>query len=196
MSKWHYFSVIILSLILIIVIWKSPAHLLIDDFVETSPTVKHHPDAYLINTTTTQYNEQGNLSHILKAVRIDYFTAQDTPEKGYNVMAKPDIQFYDNGDLPAPTWHISASKGHSDLKGDEIQLTHDVILSQENIDGQITQIFAEDLLIKANEQYAITHKPVMIKSPSGITTADGLEVSLNTEIVKLLTNVKTRYKKP
>lgn len=196
MSKWHYLSIILLSLILVIVLWQSPPQLLIDSLVDKKPAQKRYPEAYLVNTTTTQFNEQGKLSHILKSARIDYFAETKGKNDGYSLMDSPDMQFYSDTDITQPTWHISASQGHSDLQGNEILLTNNVVLTQKNIDGEIVQIFAENLFVNTNEQYAITRKPVMIKSPSSTTTADGLEIWLNTEVVKLLANVKTLYKKP
>lgn len=199
MSKLHIIAVIGLSLILGLVLWQSPP-VLLDEFSDKETTRKPtHPDAFLVNARTTQYNDSGHIAHIITSERSNYFEPTDTPP--YSLLVKPDIYAYNTEAASAsnPTeiidWQASSHAAKSSDNQETIMMSGDVVLIQQadTKNTPPTRIETETLLIKPNEEYAETDKPVTIKNASGITTATGLTVSLGNNTLELLSNVRSRY---
>jgi len=209
MSKWHILAIIVLLGILGAVLWQSPPPLL-RDLVDTITPEVQYPDAFLINSKTTQYNEHGALSHIIVSDRAHYFEPQTKTSASYTLLTEPRFTFYDethnkktsnnktsstNIEQQNVTWHASSTTAKSVNNGEEVLLNGNVsLIQQPSSNGEIpTTINSEELLIKPNLQYAETDKPVIIKNSSSVTTSTGLILSLDTNTVELLSNVRSRY---
>jgi len=192
MTKWHYLIIIVLLAILAFLVWKSPVQLLTDDSLQDQQKGKSYPSSYLTNTNTTQYNEQGHVSHVLTAKRIRYYQTNHGSSEDIALFDQPAFLFHTQVINEAP-WKTVSDQGRSDHNGDEFLLTGNVILSQKNSDSSFTTITSEQLLIRPNEQYAETDKPVMIKSEAGTTTAVGLKISLTHGTVEFLSKVRSQY---
>jgi lipopolysaccharide export system protein LptC len=193
MSKWHTLSILALATILAITLWQAPPSLLLDLSDEDGALQPQFPDSYLINTKTTQYNTKGEVSHILLADKVSAFEANNNDE-AYTLLEQPKFTFYNNQVSTSPPWHASSKHARSLHQEEELFMTGDVILTQKNShDAIATTISSEQLLIKPNQQYAETSKPVIIKNKSAVTTAIGLKMSLESETVELLSNVRSRY---
>lgn len=194
MSKWHYMIILGLILVLAIILWKAPSSTLFE-LSERSPiTQEQFPDSYSIKTKTTQYNEQGKVSHILLADKVSHYEASTANPQAYSLLVKPHFTFFDDSAANEAPWYISSQRGKSLNNGEEFLLSGNVLLIQKVDDNTIiTTITSEELLIKPNEQYAETDKPVMIKDESGTTSSTGLKMSLEKETIELLSKVRSLY---
>jgi lipopolysaccharide export system protein LptC len=194
MSKWHTLSILALVVILAITLWQAPPSLLLDLSDEDDALQPQFPDAYLINSKTTQYNTQGEISHIMLADKVSYFAANNNNTEAYTLIKQPKFTFYNDQVSSSLPWHASSKHARSLNQEEELLMTGDVILTQKNShDAIATTISSEQLLIKPNQQYAETSKPVIIKNKSGVTTATGLKMSLESATIELLSNVRSRY---
>jgi LPS export ABC transporter protein LptC len=200
MSKIHITAIIVLTSILCLVLWQSPPSILkglTDDVTYKRPT---HPDAFFINSRTVQYSEDGKISHILLSERANHFESETGTSKleSYTLLTQPDIRFYDMATSQTAnrlSWQASSNAAKSMNNNQEILMSGNVILVQQaTSDVEIsTTIESETLLIKPDEQYAETNKPVIIKNASGVTTSTGLTLSLENDVIELLSNVRSRY---
>jgi lipopolysaccharide export system protein LptC len=193
MNKWHFLTALGLSLILIIIVWQAPSSGLLELTDKTYEEQKQLPDSYLVSTKTTQYNPQGQVSHILIADKISYFEPTNTQPERYTVFVAPQFTFF-NETSPNIPWEISSNTARSLNNDEELLLTGNVILIQQSANSDApTTITSEQLLIKPNEQYAETDKPVIIKDKSGTTSSTGLKLSLDKATIELLSKVRSRY---
>ncbi len=194
MNKWHYILIVIaLMVILALTVWQAPPAILLELSEQVKQTEKQFPDSYLIQTKTTQYNLQGNISHILLADKISHFEAKDkTPP--YSLLERPIFTFFNESPKAAAPWKASSHTARSINGDEEVIFKGDVVLIQNTINSDIpTTITSEELRVKPNEQYAETDKPVIIKNTAGTTHATGLKMSLDNETIELLSNVRSRY---
>jgi lipopolysaccharide export system protein LptC len=218
MSKWHSLSIIVLIGILGIVLWQSPPAIL-KDLADTTTPIQQYPDAFLIKSKTAQYNAQGQLSHTVISERSNYYEPKENRLKNYTLLTEPKFAFYsetnakdpkaevtsaekttnvkapDNANNNNIAWNASSKIAKSINNDEEVLLSGDVLLIQQPhaANGIATTITSEEFLIKPNLQYAETDKPVMIKDASSVTTSTGLTLSLDTNTVELLSNVRSRY---
>lgn len=193
MSKWHYLSVVALIAILGIIIWQSPSSLLLDNTDNIAAPSKQYPTAYLLTTKTTQYNTQGDISHIITADKMRYFDHPDHPKKDVVVLDNPNITFYNDSSERTSPWKASSVYGEGRQNKDEFLLQGNVVLIQQFSDDKYTTVTSEELLIKPEQQYAETNKPVMIENESGVTTSVGLKISLDQGTIQFLSNVRSQY---
>lgn len=199
MTKWHYiFIVIILMAILAVTIWQAPPAMLLDMSKQTAQNDQQFPDAYLIQTKTTQYNEQGDISHILIANKVSHFKSTKNNATPYSLLEQPTFTFFNHtpNNTIAP-WKASSDTAQSFNGDEEIIFNQNVVLIQNADDNNIpTTITSDFLRVRPNEQYAETNKPVIIKDKSGTTSSTGLKMSLDNETIELLSNVRSRYEAP
>jgi len=203
MSKIHIIAITVLTSILCLVLWQSPPAILkelTDTAVANKPA---HPDAFFINSKTIQYNEDGKTSHILFSERANHFEPEagaSTQNKldSYTLLTQPDIRFYNTQTSQADnqiSWQASSDAAKSMNNNQEILMSGNVLLIQPTASDAETPTTIESttLLIKPDEQYAETDKPVIIKNASGVTTSTGLTLSLENNVIELLSNVRSRY---
>ena len=208
MSKWHYLSIIGLSIVLALLLRHIPQSLLEGPSAIERNVSQQYPETYLINAKITQYNEQGNVSNTLTADHMRYFEkinirlfedyikhTLNTPPSNVNIVLldNPVITFYGNeNELEAP-WIASSINGHSQNNGNEVTLNGNVVLTQKINQQQFTTIESESLFIKPNEQYAETNQAVTIKDQSGVTTSKGFKISLERGTLEFLSHVRSQY---
>lgn len=215
MSKWHSLSIITLIVILSAVLWQSPPAIL-KDLADATTSVQQYPDAFLTHSKTSQYNAQGKLSHTVISKRSNYYEPKDNRPESYTLLTEPKFAFYDDKNANDPTskdsstkklinnnapnnnsiaWRASSEIAKSINNDEEVLLSGNVLLIQQpHSSNEIpTTINSEQLLINPNLQYAETDKPVIIKDATSVTTSTGLTLSLDTNTVELLSNVRSRY---
>jgi lipopolysaccharide export system protein LptC len=194
MSKWHYFSIFLLSLVLALVLWQAPPSELLTLSEKENLNTRLFPNAYLIKSKTTQYSVDGKISHLLTADRIRLYEPTTNIADNYALLDLPNITVYSQKQPEAAPWNASSLYGKSTKQDEELLLTGNVVLIQTESTTQIAStITSDELLIKPNQQYAETNKPVIIKTQSGVTSSVGLKMSLDTDTIELLSNVRSRY---
>jgi len=193
MRKRYYLSIIVLIAILSFLMWHSPSSLLLDDTEGAAIYSRQYPTAYLLTTKTTQYNTKGDVSHIISADKMQYFDHPSHTNKDIAILNNPKMTFYNSAAEQAPPWQASSFYGEAHENKDEFLLRGNVVLTQRLSDNKYTTITSEKLLIKPEQQYAETDKPVMIKNESGITTSVGVKISLKQGTIQFLSNVRSQY---
>jgi LPS export ABC transporter protein LptC len=201
MSKLHIGAILALTAILGLVLWQSPPTMLKDFNSSAAKARPTYPETFMIQSRTIQYDEAGKISHILFSTSANNFVASsDTPTTlpGYALLTRPRIHFYDedaNHVDQKASWKASSDNAKSMDNNQEILMSGNVLLKQQTADSAETPttIESETLLIRPDVQYAETDKPVTIKDSSGVTTSTGLTLSLDNDVIELLSNVRSRY---
>ena len=190
--KWRISLIVVLLAILVVVFLRSPSGKLLD-FTPSTAIQKHYPIAYLTHIKTTQLNAAGGVAHVLTADKISYFEDTKNPQRDtYALLEKPFITIY-NKDPKALPWLVSAAHGTSTNNGQEILLEGNVVLQQRDKQLTVSVITSEQLLLKPDQQYAETSKPVMIKNASNTLNATGLTLFLDSGQIELLAKVRGLY---
>ncbi len=204
-GKWHIISIIALLALLAVILIFSPTSDLLDFNDKKESKEKLFPSSYLIKTKTTQYNANGDITHILTADKVSYFDTNSGNLENYALLDFPIFTFFGKADEATTNsitskdtpWKASSDHGRSTHNHEQFLLTGNVTLEQINPDSKkYTVITSEELLIIPKQRYAETKKPVTIKNESGVTTSIGLKISLDTETIELLSNVRSRYEAP
>ena len=92
--------------------------------------------------------------------------------------------------LQAAPWSAHALKGISSEDQKKISLQNDVLLSR--VDG-IADVNTQTLVFDSREEVAYTQSPVEILARGSRTTANGVFIDLNREIIHLKDKVRTYY---
>ncbi len=192
MSKWHFITVLLLLVVLGVILWIAPPKDLLNIAGDPETKDQLRPDAFMVNSKTTQYDVSGSISHILTSDKSEYFEANTLISENYARLTNPRIVSFTQDNINSP-WKASSDNAITKNNEEDLYMTDNVILSQVNSDESFTRLTSDALLMKPNSQYAETDKPVMIETASGVTTALGLTISLETNTIKLLSNVRSRY---
>lgn len=197
MTRWHFLIIIILLSVLAAILWQAPPELLLDLTEQQKRETQDFPDSYLRNTKTTQYDAQGKVSHILTADKVSYFEGGKNHVGTYSLLESPRFTFFNNEEESPLPWRATSLTAEGFNGDQEVLLKGDVLMIK-NIDEQTTPttIRTEELLLRPNEQYAETDKPVIINDKSGTSSSVGLKLSMDEETIELLSNVRSRYEAP
>ncbi len=149
------------------------------------PQTHGEPDASIQGALLKRYNAQGQLFQILEAEQATHY-----PEADLTELKLPIINHW----TPAgQLWVLSAKLG--ELQGQEdIFLQDEVRLQPKNPDSAYTpELFTQRLWLNTEQSSAHTPDPVSLVSPAGRTHAVGLEASLNSHQIQLLSQVDSLY---
>ena len=127
----------------------------------------------MLNTTITEYNEAGELEHILSAARFTHFPLTDL-----TTLNKPQIEL-----LPNDHWEISASQGRllsaSTYREKIIELWDSVLANHSDKEGNFIHIRTKSLTVYPDRDYMETDEKVFIDNETGRTTAAGMKAFLD-----------------
>ncbi len=180
--------VIVALTTLFIVFWDSPP----ERFLRTKAAEEKpskFPKTYLTDVETTQYNEQGNISYTFNAAKVSYFqhNKKRKTKRDYTLLDAPDIVMFDPS---RPPWHVTAKHGRTNASGSHIKLWGNVKIWQTNAAGERAELTTSQLVVKPDQQYAETDKPVMISTADGETRAVGMKAFLKQDKIQLLSQVR------
>lgn len=197
MSKyWVLFLTISGGSILTLLLWRSPPDELSNLITNTPSTQINYPVTILRNAKSSEFNDQGILTHTLSGNTIRYFEKNDKKLPDITIE-KPVLSiFNDKQESTSPKASIitlSSNQAEANEKEDFLNLIGDVYIVQVNADTIVSQLNTEQLNVQPKRRYAETNKPVIIKDKSGIITATGLTISFDEKRIELLSNVKGKY---
>jgi lipopolysaccharide export system protein LptC len=141
-----------------------------------------NPDFFIVNSRSSQYDEQGLLSIVMEGDSITH-----APDSNTAIIKKPSFSLYKQGRL---NWTINSATGTIHNENNQIDLEQQVVITSS--DGQTT-MKTPALTIFADDEIAVTDKPVTIVSPTGFTRAIGLKANLKKEQIHLLKQVRGQY---
>ncbi|MCV6625586.1 MAG: LPS export ABC transporter periplasmic protein LptC [Cellvibrionaceae bacterium] len=190
----HWISLLLLtSLIIVFVIfWESPPDIL--GGAKPSPAAEF-PSAYLINSHSRQYDQQGELELELKAAKIIHYQA--TPGRSQTSdhadMELPELALYNEDQAP---WYLKAEKGRSNHDGSRLRLMGNVYAWQTHPKQGRSELHTEVLVIDTKRSYVETDETVKIRTEGHDITAVGLKANLTEQSLQLLNRVRGVHELP
>ena len=148
--------------------------------------VRKTSDYAMSNFTLTIMDIQGHPSRVITGTEMAHYPKDDSTE-----IFNPVAQFIELG---KDTWQVSANKGNTVGKGDDILLTGNVIITQPA--NPEIELQTEALNLDTLHNTAYTDLAVTMKSPYGITDSVGLHASLKQKTINLHSRVKGHYDAP
>lgn len=140
------------------------------------------PLTYIKTVRTWAFDEQGFLSDILEAERVDRFRDGD-----YSMMMEP--KFYSHSEQ-GKTWSAKATRGRWEHNRERLLLRKNVVLSH---DQTGTNMATHVLDIHLDKRTAESNRQVAITQGNNQTVADGMVANLVTETISLKPNVESIY---
>ena len=143
-------------------------------------------DYTMTNFTMTVMSELGQVSRIIVGTEMAHYLDDDSTE-----IIFPKVQFIKPEE---DTWLLSAQKGQTIGKGDDILLLGNVIITQkENPDIELR---TEKLNLDTVHNTAYTDLAVSMKSSTGTTDSVGLHAVLDDKTINLHSRVKGHFDAP
>ena len=143
-----------------------------DDNLPPAPMLQNDPDLYMLNATITQFDDDGNLQHTIKADRFTHFPLTDVTSLKF-----PVLQLF-SGSKNAP-WDIKAQNGRllsqAVYRGEVLERQDDVLAVMQSDDGHFINIQTQSLTVYPEREYAETDQKVYIDSNSGRSSAAGMK---------------------
>lgn len=186
--NWMALTIIIALTLLFLLFWESAPQRFLDPEPETKPT-NQYPTNMLENSTAKRYAEDGTLTSIFIAKETRHYQANPKrkSKRDYTDFSSPELTLLSPDDAP---WKITAKTGKANHNGDKIQLWGDVHIRQKSEAGQMSELTTPYLVVRPEQQYAETNKPVIINSAGSETRAVGMKAYLQQDIIQLLSNVR------
>ncbi len=140
-------------------------------------------------TTTTHYQENGEVSYTFNAARLEHYRNDDSPHAVFTLIEAPELVVYQE---EAP-WYVRAAKGRITAADQHIELWQDVTLKHTNDQGMETTIATQKLVIDPINKLANTQEPVRIRAEDAEIEGVGMDADLVAEKLTLLSNVRGLY---
>lgn len=138
-------------------------------------------DFYIRDLETRSFNTDGTHTNTLSSILA---TQQDGQKE---ILLEQPVMLIA---LHLAPWTAHAEKGTSSADQKKISLQNDVLLSR--TDG-VADVKTGILVFDSQAERAYTESPVEILARGSRTTADGVSIDLNREIIHLNNNVRTYY---
>lgn len=188
-KNWLAPACIVLLTAVFVVLWDSPP----ETFLTPAPPAPTHSERatnILYNATSRRYDASGQLSSVFVAEETHYYQINPKRQtaRDYADITKPELTLHSAG---SPPWTVIADTGKASDNGNLIQLWDNVHLWQTDAQGQKSELVTPYLVVKPEQQYAETDKPVMITSPGNVTHAVGMKAYLQTDTIQLLSQVRS-----
>ena len=179
---------IIALTILFLLFWDTPPQSFLKPQAEPQARVKY-PSNILHNSVNRRYDNAGRLNSVFEAEESRYF--QVNPKRrtddDYAELKQPKLTLHSND---KPPWRITADAGKAEQSGNLIKLWGNVHIWQKDELGQISELTTPYLVVKPEQQYAETDKPVMIVGAGSTTNAVGMKAFLQQDKIQLLSQVR------
>lgn len=188
-KNWLAPVCIVLLTAVFVVLWDSPPA---NFFTPAAPipAQAQHATNILHNATSRRYDANGQLSSVFVAKETHYYQINPKRQttRDYADVMEPQLTLHSSDN---PPWTVVAATGKASDNGNLIQLWENVELRQTDAQGQKSELLTPYLLVKPDQQYAETDKPVMITSPGNVTHAVGMKAYLQTDVIQLLAKVRS-----
>ncbi|QIB66590.1 LPS export ABC transporter periplasmic protein LptC [Kineobactrum salinum] len=138
--------------------------------------------SYLVHSRSWSYAEDGTLSEVMEADRVEHFARNDVSE-----LERPRFYSHDGNDR---TWSATADSGRLRHRPEVLVLRSNVLLTNDQAGATLeTRVMTVDLRHKT----AVSRVPVTIRQAGNLLQADGMEVDLRSETMHLQPNVESLY---
>lgn len=192
MKNWLYIALICTITGAMILLWESNPNILSPE-QEASP-FERFPYAVLHDARTSHFDDKGSLTYEFDAVTLKHFRAdmQNSSEQDYMLITAPKLTIY--GD--STPWHLTAKQGKVMAQGEKLTLWDDVKVWQSadmNNNNGTMELTTQTIDIYPIQKRIATDAHVHIEGPNGTVDANGLEVDMVTQRIKLLANVRGKH---
>ena len=151
-------------------------------------TLRHDPDLIVENFKARKLGEDGRVLYTLDARKMVHY-----PDDDSSLLETLNLDAYKPRQ---PRVNITAEKGRLEKGGDSVFLEGNVVVKRDAAERvEPLTIVTDRLLVLPDEGIARTTSEVVMQSPSGRTTAAGLELN-NTDRTLKLDRVRSTYKPP
>ncbi|MEM8499502.1 MAG: LPS export ABC transporter periplasmic protein LptC [Pseudomonadota bacterium] len=152
---------------------------------EASRSSQDFVDTYTVGVSSKRFNDEGKQSRLLEAEYAAHYSVSDE-----TLLQAPKIQsISDTGKI----WETSARSGKVRPGGDVYDLWNTVLI--ERIQGD-TVARTDKLTYDALQGQATTQEEVIIDTRIGQTVGIGMTASLNKEVLKLHSEVRSVFEPP
>ncbi|TQV80176.1 LPS export ABC transporter periplasmic protein LptC [Exilibacterium tricleocarpae] len=186
---WLSLAVFAALTLAVVLLWESPPTDLLGAPAEPAPAATY-PSIYLTGVEVVQFDEQGTVNYRFNAERSDHFQRKPGRQTAgdYTEITTPYFIFYNN---EGPPRYVRAREGHTDALGQVITLTQDVRVWQKNVDEQLqSELTTPKLVVRPDDQYAETDKPVRMLGADGEVDAIGMKAYFDQDRIELLSRVR------
>ena len=193
----HWLSLAIFAALtlLVVMLWESPPAGLLGAADTPREPADTYPSIYLSDVEVIQYNEQGTVSYNFTATQLDHFQLNPRRQtaRDYTDITAPYFIFHNP---QGPPRYLQARQGHADAGGRTITLTEDVRVWQEQNNRVLSELTTPKLVVKPDDQYAETDKPVKITGADSRVNAVGMKAHFGQDRVELLSRVRGVHESP
>lgn len=140
------------------------------------------PDAIFLKIKVREFDEKGELVHILESPEM-----QHIPEQDKNLFSSPHLIIKQDS-----FWDIRAASAIAFNKADEIQLIKDVIIHQDKKEQSAT-FKTQRLSYFPKLKFAMTKEPLRFEQEGKVVEAVGMKAYLNDKRVQLLNKARAVY---
>ena len=138
---------------------------------------KNYPTFVALDTESTIYDINGNVSRTLVATKTTYFN-----DKNYYIFENPLITAYDYKKDQVNIWHLKGKYG--DLKNNEIAFVKDDVLIYPGFTGsQLKKAVADYLYYDINKNLVTSKSTVTIYGQGIKTTGTDFSLDLNKNVM-------------
>ena len=191
MKNWLYISITCALIATILLLWdKNPE--LLNPLKQDNSSFERFPYAVLHDAQTRHFDDNGVLSYEFDAVTLKHFRVdmKTNSDADYALMVAPQLTLYSDKE----PWKIMAKNGKVTEQGNKLTLWGEVQVRQLAPDGSYTtELTTESLDIYPSIKRLTTLEHVRVVSETGTVDADGLEVDMLTQRIKLLANVRGHH---
>jgi lipopolysaccharide export system protein LptC len=185
MSRLQYF--IILAVVLLLVAYGNWLKTTFQSTTISGPEeVRHDPDFFVEEVTSTMMDASGKPRYRLIAERINHYP----DDKSISLQA-PQVEYFRPH---LPSWTAESDAGRVYDKGRQVYLDGQVTMHRPAEDNQpATRLFTQDLLILPEDDYAETAAAVKITSGESELLGTGMRAYLSEGRLELLAKGKGIY---
>lgn len=149
-------------------------------------TLASTPDAIVSGLTIRQFNDQGHLINLLESPKMQHIPNQNT-----NLFESPHIILTQDNQ---PSWDIRSQKAHATNKGEQINLSDNVIIHQNtNNSTKESTLKTEALTYFPKQKFATTPLAVSFEQAGSTIHAIGMNAYLDDKRVELLGKTQATY---
>lgn len=151
-------------------------------------TLRHDPDLIVENFNARKLGDDGRVLYTLVARKMVHYPDDDS--------SLLETLRFDAFQPRQPRVNITADRGRLEQGGDRVWVEGNVVVTRDAAERvEPLKIVTDRLLVLPDEGIAKTSSEVVMESPSGRTTANGLELNNNERTLKLM-GVRATYKPP
>ncbi len=165
--------------------WTTPPERMLGDRIEPDAQAPE-ADSFMRDSTTSRFDDNGELTYYLVAERTDFFLSDNRYE-----LRQPEVEMVaeDGARHRGRANHGTVLGG-----GEEIRLDGDVVIWEHEPQDSGYELHTSLLWLYPERKYAETDRPVRLLSGQSTTDGIGLRAYLNEQRFEILNDVKSIHR--